>query len=58
MEKLLLILFGVKKPNEVNKVVKKKYPIRELNQSDFQKWCEEFRVGSLSDRRVVDMGIG
>jgi hypothetical protein len=60
MEQLLLMLFGrkpIQKFKEL-KFVKKQYPIRELNQKEFERWCNEFRVGSMYEKRVVHFDIG
>lgn len=59
MEQLLLTLFGRKKPQKFRKLKfeKKQYPIRELNHKEFEKWCEEFKVGCLWDRKILHMEI-
>jgi hypothetical protein len=60
MEQLLLMLFGrkpIQKFKEL-KFEKKQYPIRNFNQKEFDKWCNEFRVGSMSDRKIVHFDIG
>jgi hypothetical protein len=59
MKQLLFILFGIKPKQKfrVLELEKRNYPIREFNQSEFDKWCNEFRVGSMWDKRIVHFDI-
>ncbi len=60
MGQLFLSLFGRKKPQnfKVLKFEKKNYPMRELNQKEFEKWCNEFKVGMLYEKRAIPFDIG
>lgn len=60
MKQLLSVLFGVKPQQKFRelKFEKKQYPLREFNQTDFEKWCNEFRVGMMYEKRVVHFDIG
>ena len=57
MKHLLLLLFGRKPTQKFRelKFVKKEYPIREFNQTEFEKWCNEYNVGVLWDRRIIHL---
>lgn len=58
MKHLLLILFGKKERQKFRelKFEKKQYPIREFDQTEFEKWTNEFRVGSMWDKKIVHFG--
>jgi len=60
MKQLLFILFGIKPKQKfrVLELEKKNYPIRELDQTEFEKWCNEFRVGCMDGKRIVHFDIG
>lgn len=58
MKHLLFILFGIKPKQKFRELKweKKEYPIREFDQTEFEKWTNEFRVGSMWDKRIVHFG--
>jgi len=60
MKHLLFVLFGIKPQQKFKelKFEKKQYPLREFNQTDFEKWCNEFRVGCMDGKRIVHFDIG